>query len=111
MDMLVMGLCFTFIGLAVTALAFVAATRPETLRSQGQAEQPEQFAFKPSAAHFFSECVTPPVPAPAPIQVPIEALLLQIEHHVRLEQAAAESFVAYPTHAQLHSKTTSPLVN
>lgn len=108
MDMLVMGLCFTFIGLAVTAMAFVAATRPTILPSQ---EQPEQLAFKPAAAHFFSERVTPSVPAPAPLQVPIEALLLQIEHHVRLEQAAAESFVAYPTHAQLHSKTTSPLVN
>ena len=44
-------------------------------------------------------------------QVPIEVLLLQIEDHVRLEQAAAESFLAFPTHAQLHSKTTSPFVN
>lgn len=111
MDMFLMGLCFTFIGLAVTAMAFVAATRPETLRSKGQPEQAEQSAFKPAAPRFFSERVMPSVPAPAPIQVPIEALLLQIEHHVRLEQAAAESFVAYPTHAQLHRKTTSPLVN
>ena len=29
-------------------------------------------------------------------QVPIEALLLQIERHVRLEQAAAEAFLAAP---------------
>jgi hypothetical protein len=37
--------------------------------------------------------------------------LLQIENHVRMEQAAAESFLASPTNAQLHSKTTSPFVN
>jgi hypothetical protein len=107
MDMLVIGLCFTFIGLAVAALAFAAATRPESLRSSAQPEQP---AAKPPA-RFFSESLTPPAPGPAPMQVPIEVLLMQIESHVRLEQAAAESFVAYPTHAHLHSKTTSPLVN
>lgn len=108
MDMLLMGLCFAFIGLAFTAVAFAAATRPETLRPE---TQPEQAAVKPARARFFSERLTPPAPAPAPIQVPIEVLLLQIENHVRLEQAAAESFVASPTHAHLHSKTTSQLVN
>lgn len=108
MDMLVVGLCFTFVGLAVAALAFAAATRPESLHAGAQ---PEQAVAKPAPARFFSERLTPPVPGPVPIQVPIEVLLLQIENHVRLEQAAAESFVAYPTHAHLHSKTTSPLVN
>lgn len=108
MEMLVMGLCFTFIGLAVTALAFAAATRPESLRADAQ---PEQVAVKPAPARFFSERLTPTAPGPAPIQVPIEVLLLQIENHVRLEQAAAESFVACPTNAQLHSKTTSQFVN
>jgi len=44
-------------------------------------------------------------------QVSIEVLLLQIENHVRLEQAAAESFLAFPSQALLHSKTTSPFVN
>lgn len=109
MDMLVMGLCFTMVGLAVAALAFVAATRPETLHA---AAQPEQHAAKPAAARFFADRVTMPSPTPPPpLHIPIEALLLEIENHVRLEQAAAESFVAYPTHAQLHSKTTSRFVN
>lgn len=108
MDMLLMGLCFTFIGLAFTALAFAAATRPAALHTEAL---PEQVAAKQAPARFFSEHLTPPVPGPAPIQVPIEVLLLQIENHVRLEQAAAESFVACPTHAHLHSKTTSQLVN
>lgn len=108
MDMLLVGLSFTFVGLAVAALAFAAATRPESMTPGAQ---PEQAAVKAAPARFFSERVTPPAPVPAPIQVPIEVLLLQIENHVRLEQAAAESFVASPTHAHLHSKTTSQLVN
>jgi hypothetical protein len=48
---------------------------------------------------------------PARPRVPIEALLLQIENHVRLEQAAAESFLQTPTPALLHSRTMSSLVN
>jgi hypothetical protein len=43
--------------------------------------------------------------------VPVEALLLQIEQHIRLEQAAAESFLHTPTGQSLQSRTTSPLVN
>ena len=61
-------------------------------------------------ARFFANhaAVLPDLCAPA--QVPIEALLLQIENHVRLEQAAAESFLEYPTAALLHSRTMSPLI-
>jgi len=58
---------------------------------------------------FFAERAS--VPLVVPPRVPIEALLLQIENHVRLEQAAAESFVETPTAALLHTKTISPLVN
>ncbi len=46
-----------------------------------------------------------------PGRVPIEALLLQIERHVQLEQAAAESFHFAPTVEALHSRTMSPLVH
>lgn len=106
MDMFVIGLCFTCIGLAVTALAFAAATRSQTAPT---AAQPELPAVKAAPAHFFGDLAEPPVPLS--LRVPVQLLLQQIEHHVRLEEAAAESFVAYPTHDLLHSKTTSPLVN
>lgn len=106
MEMLLMGLCMSVFGLGIAALAFGAATRPE---SSAPAVQPELPAVKPAPARFFSDRVVPPMP-PRP-QVPIEVLIQQIENHVRLEQAAAESFVEFPTHALLHSKTTSPLVN
>ena len=108
MDMLLMGLCVTFIGVAFTALAFVAATRPTSSAPEAQPQLP---AVKAAAtpARFFSDTAAQSITLQP--QVPIEVLLHQIENHVRLEQAAAESFVAFPTQALLHSKTTSPFVN
>jgi hypothetical protein len=105
MYMLLMGLCITFFALAVTVAAFAAATRP----TESTEIQPELPAVKTPPARFFaahSDTSVPVLP-----QVPIEVLIQQIETHVRLEQAAAESFVAYPTQALLHSRTTSPFVN
>jgi hypothetical protein len=99
MEMFLMVLCMSVLGLALAAMAFGAATRPE--RTQASAPQPQPHIAK-AAQRFFVEPDS---------RVPIEALLLQIENHVRLEQAAAESFVAFPTSALLHSKTASPLVN
>jgi hypothetical protein len=37
--------------------------------------------------------------------------LAQLENHVRLEQAAAESYMRAPNAALLHSRTISTLVN
>lgn len=107
MDMLVVGLCFTFFAVAVTALVFVAATRPQASTLDAPSEQA---VTKAAPARFFAEHVSATIPAPMP-PIPIEVLLQQLENHVRLEQAAAASFVSYPSHAQLHSKTTSPFVN
>ncbi len=95
-----MVLCMSVLGLAVAAMAFGAATRPERTAQQ-PAAQPH--AAKAQARFFVEPTLQP--------RVPIEALLAQIENHVRLEQAAAESFVEYPTSALLHSKTSSPFVN
>ena len=51
MDMLLMGLCVTFIGVAVTALAFVAATRPTTSAPEAQPQLPVvKAAATPAAA-------------------------------------------------------------
>jgi hypothetical protein len=101
MEMFLMALCLSVLGLAVTAMAFGAATRPE--RTQAS---PRPQPAKPQAQFFVETAVGMERP-----RVPIEALLLEIEKHVRLEQAAAESFVEYPTAALLHSKTSSTFVN
>jgi len=111
------SLCTAIGGLAGLVLGFVtsplsrvfgAATRSESSNPSVQPELPLAKAAAP--ARFFSDRV-PISPAVPPLQVPIDVLLLQIENHVRLEQAAAESFIAFPSQARLHSKTTSPFVN
>lgn len=83
----------------VTAALFMAAVR----RSSAVQEDTLQAAPAP---HFFADA-----PPPLVTQVPIELLLLQIERHVRLEEAAAESFVHRPSREVLHSRTASPLVH
>ncbi len=108
MEMLLMGLCASVFGLAVAAVAFRAATRSGSSVSAAQPELPLVKAV--AAARPVPDRV--PVPSPVPLrQIPIELLLLQIESHIRMEQAAAESFIEFPTHALLNSKTTSPFVN
>jgi len=108
MEMLLMGLCMALFGTAVAAAAFGAATRTESRDSAVQPKLPLAKAVTPT--RFFSDNVARPAAIPSR-QVPIDDLLLQIENHVRMEQAAAESFLAFPTQAQLHSKTNSPFVN
>jgi len=43
--------------------------------------------------------------------IPREVLLMQIEHHVRLEQAVAENFLEAPTREALHSPSASKFLN
>lgn len=59
------------------------------------------------AARFFGDSDA----APAGAGVPIEVLLSQLEQHVRIEQAAAETFLAMPTRERLNASSTSPLIN
>lgn len=110
MEMLLMGVCLSMFGLAVACLAFGAATRTAD-NSNAVASPVEREPVKavPSPGRFFVE--RPALPIAARTRVPVEALLLQIESHVRLEQAAAERFLESPTASLLHSRTTSPLVN
>jgi len=116
MEMLLMGLCMSVFGLGIAALAFGAATRSQSSDSSSNSKVQPQLPLVQAAtpARFFSDRAgaTPTVPPViSPQQVPIEVLLLQIENHVRMEQAAAEVFIAFPSQARLHSKTTSPFVN
>jgi hypothetical protein len=106
MEMLLMALCLSMFGLAVAAIAFGAATRPESSSSPAQPELRPTKALAPG--RFFADQVAPPA---VQRHLPTEVLLAQIENHVRLEQAAAESFLECPSHAQLHTKTTSAFVN
>jgi len=111
MEMLLMGVCISVFGLAVACLAFGAATRSSE-DTAAAASAVEKAAVMPAAAptRFFVN-PRPVLPMAAQSAGPIEALLLQIENHVRLEQAAAECFLETPNASLLHSRTISPLVN
>lgn len=106
MEMLLMGICVSIFGIGIACAAFGAAVRPEE-----NVPETKPAPLKPAApTRFFVAGVTMP-PSRPQVSVPVEALLLQLERHVRLEQAAAESFLAEPTSALLHSKTSSPFLN
>jgi hypothetical protein len=100
-----MEMFFTLVALSllttvVSAALFLAAARTVPTARRGKSTSPAL------PARFFAEAVHV-----GTAQVPIEVLLLQIERHVRLEEAAAESFVNLPTREVLHSRTASPLVH
>jgi len=106
MELFLMVLCMSLLGLAVTSIAFAGATRNEPTQAETLPERPVVPELEPS--RFFAGA---PVVSDTAPRVPIEALLLQIERHIRLEQAAAESFLDYPTVESLHTRTMSPLVH
>jgi len=99
MEMLLMALTMTLLGLAVSAVLFGAATRKEREAEVAARE----LAVAPS--EFFAE--NPPLANPP---VSVEVLLMQIERHVRAEIDAAESFTSEPTLEALRVRSTSPLV-
>jgi len=111
MEMFLMAAIMSLLGVAVCAVLFAAATRDEGLEASRAAEQratvPQRFFASAPAA----DALAGPARARAQELVPVEALLLQIEQHIRLEQAAAESFLHTPTGQALQSRTTSPLLN
>jgi hypothetical protein len=102
-EMFLMALTLSLLGVAVSASLFAAATRDE--RRPPTAPQPRKDVQPAVAARFFAEGRAPVSP------VPVEVLVLQLERHIRLEQAAAEAFLRQPTRESLHSRTQSPLVH
>jgi hypothetical protein len=100
MEMFVTLVALSVVGTFVGAVLLVAAARPST----PPAVEKSMPVTLPAARFFIED-----LPAVG-TQVPVEVLLLQIERHVRLEQAAAESFVDLPTRELLHSRTLSPLL-
>lgn len=97
-----MALVLSVLAAGVSAAAFAAATR-------GVDEPPAGLPADASVAgapRFFADTRTVAQP-----ELDTVGLVLQIERHIRLEQAAAEAFLALPTAESLHSRTASPLAN
>jgi hypothetical protein len=109
MEMFLMAAVMSLLGVGVSAMLFAAATHDRgpgaAKRATRVAAEPQRFFASTSAAPTAAEA------APEADPVPVEALLLRIEQHIRLEQAAAESFLHTPSGQSLHSRTTSRLVN
>jgi len=100
MEMFLILMVVGLLTVAVSAVLLLAARPPEPTPLS-----PEQLLRVPS--RFFADDRVPR----SPHAVPIEVLLLQIERHVRLEQAAAEAFRDTPTPETLWAATVSPLVH
>ena len=104
MEMFLIGACLCLLGVTVSAVMFAAATRDE----QPNEPRTVQPRVALNAPRFFADNVVTAAPR---FVIPAEVLLMQLERHIRLEQAAAESFHAQPDVRSLHSRTTSPLVH
>lgn len=105
MEIFLMVLTLSLVGVLVSAVLFAAASR-EARRAGAAAPISRAIAGE---ERFF--VMRPPKRAawPAP-PVPAHVLALQIERHVRLEQAAAEGFRRFPSVEALHAPTLSPLL-
>jgi hypothetical protein len=109
MEMFLTALCLSMLGVAAAALSFGAATRPRTRSAAAEPEAMTAPAMTVAMGtpKFFAAGAAVPPQQP----VALDVLLLQIERHVRLEQAAAESFLHQPSLQSLHSRTTSPFAH
>ena len=88
-------LSMSLLALAVSAAAFGLATGA---RQPEARPQPRPVLDPPQ---FFAQAATKPA---TDSRVPVEVLLSDIERHIRLEQAAAEAFLAGPDRDALHSR-------
>ncbi len=100
MEMFLTVFALSLLAVLVSGVLFVAATRQLPTDSL----RPDERLLKLPSRFFADDRA----PSSASV-VPIEVLLLQIERHVRLEQAAAEAFRDRPTAEALQMPTTSPL--
>ena len=100
MEMFLMVLALSVVGVLVSGVLFAAATR-DVGRSGNALLSP---VAAPDEERFFM--LRPPIASDA---ARADALVLQIERHVRLERAAAEAFLQFPTVEMLHIQTLTPL--
>lgn len=93
------------VGLCVCLFVFALALGSSI--AGGSPAKPTQTVVP--TARFFA----PQAQANAPMyrEVPLHMFLSQLEHHIRLEEAAAQSFVDKPTVANLYAPTTSQWAN
>lgn len=102
-----MFLSILFASFAVLAVGALIVASGSQQQAEAPALQPERVENLGTPRFFGADAQGPAIRQP----VPVEVLMSQIEQHVRLEQAAAQSFLDVPTRESLHSRTESPFVN
>ena len=97
MEMFLMAVALSVAAVLVSGVLFVIATREEAVApilSTAVVDDEERFfLWRPSTPQTDDG----------------DALVLQIERHVRLERAVAEAFLQLPTVEALRARTLSPL--
>ena len=100
-----MVLALSLVGVLVSGVLFAAASRAAQPAERSALVAP---AIAAGEERFFM--MRPPVSTvPAGTRITADVLALQIERHVRLEQAAAERFHQFPSVEALRTPTLSPL--
>ncbi len=99
MEILIAVACISVVELIVLGVTLRSVDRAD--ERQARAELERAAAAHRTPPRFMSASVA------ASDRVPLEALLAQLERHVRLEHQAAESFLRNPTPESLHRHAPS----
>jgi hypothetical protein len=102
MEMFLIVLTLSVVSVLVSGILFKAATR-EPGEAAAAALSPLAL---PDEERFF---MLRPAAPPRGSRATADVLVLQIERHVRLERAAAEAFLQFPSVEALHMRTLAPL--
>ena len=104
MLMFVTLLCISLLAVVVMS----AIVRGTSARDEARSETRPELTQVLGTPRFFGGDLAGP---PARPQLPVDAVVAQLERHFRLEQAAAESFLEVPAPETLHAPTASRFVN
>ena len=102
MDFLVAVLVLGVGEVVILTVAFRAFERSEEKRARAELSGVARTDVAPG--RFFADARD----MPPTERASLDAIVLQLEHHVRLEQAAAESFLHNPTTESLHYRAAPP---
>jgi len=105
--MMFLMILFTSLPVLLLSCLMFKAAAPKQDAVQTPKQKPEAETFAATPRFFVAESTG----RPSHSRLPVEVLLSQIERHVRLEQAAAETYLDGPTREALHTPTASALLN
>ena len=106
-----MALVLALFGISLV-LTVVSAFLLSALMTPAESSPPVlEISHHAGTPRFFETGIPLSVSAASASRVPIDLLLLEIERHVRIERAVAESFHRAPTTQSLHVPAASPLMH